>query len=246
MYRILLIAAVLLVGCLSDSQPQEISFDYTPEKLQAALESGKPTILQLAASWCSYCVKMEPAMQELKREYAGRANIITADFDKEKELAENYKAFGTPFFVFYDPGGEVVRTLVGYQSKENIKQLLDGLLLGSVTYASSPTGELAIGDVEYVDGYVSLSLWLRDDRYVKSGSLGVYLDGRPLKILESEPDLLSDDAPPQVFVFNIDRIRIVAEAPAGRGEILEAQLAIVDEEGGCGEGIRDIFASYKL
>jgi thioredoxin 1 len=241
----LLLAAVLAAGCLSEDTPQDISYDYDPDSLQAALESGKPTLLQLAASWCSYCVKMEPIMQELKREYEGRANIMTADFDKETDLVARYRAFGTPFFVFHDSGGEVIRTLVGYQSKESIARLLDGLILGSVAYASSPTGELAIGDVEHVDGQVSLSLWLRDDRYVRSGSLRVYLDGEPLKILESEPDLVSVDAPMQVFVFNIDHIRVVAEAPRGRGEVLEAQLSIVDEEGGCGEGIRDIFASYK-
>lgn len=62
---------------------------------------------------------MEPTMQELRREYKGRVNSITADFDKEKELISRRKVFVTPFFVFFDSDGEVIRTLIGYQSKEN-------------------------------------------------------------------------------------------------------------------------------
>lgn len=246
MIRILLILALLVTGCVAESTPTEISFDYTPDRLKTALGSGKPTVLQLAASWCSYCVKMEPTMQALRKEYGGRVNIITADFDKETGLVSEYRVFATPFFVFFDSDGEVIRTLMGYQEMDSIKQLIDGLVMGSLSYTSSPTGELAIGGVQYSDGRVSLTLRLRDDRYVRSRSLAVLLDGKPLKILESEPDLISAEAPNQVFVFNIDQIRVVAEAPEGRGEFLEVQLAIVDEEGGCGEGIRDIFASYKF
>jgi thiol-disulfide isomerase/thioredoxin len=47
----------------------QIHFDYTPGKFQKALESGKPTVLQLAANWCSFCVKREPMIQELKNEF---------------------------------------------------------------------------------------------------------------------------------------------------------------------------------
>lgn len=244
MYRALLIA-ILLTGCISENAETKISFDYTQENLQNALKSGRPTVLQFAVSWCSYCLRMEPIMKELKKEYSGRVNIITANFDTEKDLVSEYRVFSTPFFVFFDANGEVLRTLVGYQSRDNIERVINSILTGSFTFDTSPTGELAIEKVRWADGLLILSLRLRDDRYVKRQSLKVFLDGYPLKIRESKPDVISIDAPPQVYIFNIDVLRVVAEAP-NSGELIEAQLSIVDEEGGCGEGVRDIFAYYKL
>jgi hypothetical protein len=67
-----------------------------------------------------------------------------------------------------------------------MKRIIDAMLpstgLGksAVAFDSSPTGELAISDVEYANMCLSFNMHLNDDWDVRGKSLAVFLDGRPL------------------------------------------------------------------
>lgn len=131
-FKILYVIPVLVVlgyavsGYIADSSTSTIlPYNYSPEKYQAALESGKPTVLELGADWCQVCVKMMPVMEELEAEYP-EVNFITANIDVEKELVNKYRVIGTPTFVFYDASGKEARIVVGYHSKDSMASFIKG------------------------------------------------------------------------------------------------------------------------
>jgi thioredoxin 1 len=128
----------IIGGCTSSSErPLEgggyisstgIVYDYTPEKFSTAMNNSRPTLLGFFADWCIYCKKMNPTIEEVKTLYKGRANILTANIDEERDLAKEYSIRVTPTLVFFDKNGRLVLTLVGYQNKEKIIQELEKLI----------------------------------------------------------------------------------------------------------------------
>ncbi len=102
-----------------------ILYDFTPERFEGALKSGKPTLLDFSKDTCGFCVKMIPTMKELREEYGNVVNIITVDADEYNELAEEFEIYGVPVFIFFDRNGNEVDRLVGYQEKETLVEYLE-------------------------------------------------------------------------------------------------------------------------
>lgn len=141
-WTILLVFIALNSGCISTPgggkvvegneegyiSPSGILYDYTPEKFEEALNSGKPTLLEFSVDWCWECAKLAPIMRELRAEYDEKANIITANADVEIDLQGRYKIHNIPSFVVFDRNGKVKAVLIGFQRKENLEQVLDELI----------------------------------------------------------------------------------------------------------------------
>lgn len=70
-----------------------------------ARRSGKPTMIMWSAATCKPCHKMKPHVQELKRQLAGKANIITVMADEQQLLAMRHGITATPTEIFYDAQG---------------------------------------------------------------------------------------------------------------------------------------------
>lgn len=98
-----------------------ISYDYTPERLAAALKSGKPTVLEFAADWCAFCIKMVPIVDEFRGKYEGRINVITVNMDKEKDLKNRYNIRGLPSFIIFDKDGEQIGAIIGFRTMEKFE-----------------------------------------------------------------------------------------------------------------------------
>ena len=51
------------------------------------LLSELPVLLEFGATWCGPCKVVEPELQALAQEYAGRAKVLTVDIDQSPFLA---------------------------------------------------------------------------------------------------------------------------------------------------------------
>ncbi len=139
---LLLFTLVITQGCTSGSQNsflskagegenpnlEEIEFDYSPEAFEAALKSGKPTILDFSTDWCISCRYMAPIIKEVKIERGKEVNILTVNGDKELELVREYGVRGYPTFILFDREGNYKTTIVGAMSKRDLNKIIDELV----------------------------------------------------------------------------------------------------------------------
>ena len=121
--RALLAGAALSLFAVSAAQAaNKVPFDIAAFK--AARDSGKPVVLQVAATWCGPCQVMKRTVSELveKPEFKD-VTIFEADYDANKEDLQSLNAYKVTMLVLYRDKKEVERT-VGETQPEKIEPLL--------------------------------------------------------------------------------------------------------------------------
>jgi len=90
----------------------------TDASFEAAVAGSKlPVVLDFWAPWCGPCRAMEPVLEEMAKEYAGKIVIGKVNVDESPETAMKHDILSIPtMLVFKD--GEVVKTLVGSRPKK--------------------------------------------------------------------------------------------------------------------------------
>ena len=88
------------------------------------LQSDRPVLVDFHADWCGPCHVIEPIVEELAQDYAGRVNVRKVDVDENQGLAEQYGVRGIPTLLLFNDG-RVQETVVGLQSKAQLAAILD-------------------------------------------------------------------------------------------------------------------------
>ena len=88
---------------------------------------GRVTMIDLGADSCVPCKMMAPIIEELKKEYAGRADIIFHDVWKDPAPAKQYGIRAIPTQIFFDRQGREVHRHVGFMDKKAIVEILTRL-----------------------------------------------------------------------------------------------------------------------
>lgn len=89
-----------------------------------------PRMLDLGSDKCLPCREMAPILAELKREYAGKADIEFIDMLKFPQHAEPFGVRVIPTQIFYDREGKEVWRHEGFLSKVEIVAKLKELGAG--------------------------------------------------------------------------------------------------------------------
>ena len=76
-------------------------------------------LLDCWASWCGPCKFMEPVMDELERELAGKITIEKINVDEKPDEAAKYGVMSIPTYIVLKDDKEVER-IVGATSKDNL------------------------------------------------------------------------------------------------------------------------------
>ena len=91
------------------------------------LASETPVLVDFWAAWCGPCHMIAPALEELARDFAGRALIAKLDVDANPVTAQRYGVQSIPLLIFFHNGREVDR-VVGAQPAHVLRQKVEALV----------------------------------------------------------------------------------------------------------------------
>jgi thioredoxin 1 len=86
----------------------------------AASIPGRPRLVDLGADKCIPCKLMAPILEELKKEYAGRLDVVFIDVWKDREAGKPYGIAVIPTQIFYDASGKERFRHEGFFAKQEI------------------------------------------------------------------------------------------------------------------------------
>lgn len=91
------------------------------------LRSNVPVVADFWAEWCGPCKRIAPVLEELAKEYSGKAKVVKVDVDSNQELAARFAIKSIPTLLFFK-SGRVVDTVIGAVSKDILKKKIDAQL----------------------------------------------------------------------------------------------------------------------
>ncbi len=91
------------------------------------LNSEKPVLVDFWAAWCGPCRMVGPVIEELSKDYEGRAVVGKVDVDSNQEFAAKYGVRNIPTVLVFK-NGEVVTRQVGVAPKAVYAEAVDALL----------------------------------------------------------------------------------------------------------------------
>lgn len=100
----------------------------TEENFKTVIAQGKPVMIDFGATWCGPCKALAPRIEEIEKEYEGRALVGTADVDECSDLAALFRIRNVPTVLFFKGSDQPVDKSVGLVAKETLTEKLNALL----------------------------------------------------------------------------------------------------------------------
>ena len=94
---------------------------------ELVMQSEVPVLVDFWAPWCTHCMPLLPIMEQLAKDYAGRAKITKVNLEEEPELRDRLGIRGIPMVFFFNHG-EIHNTLNGAHARSRYASVLDTLV----------------------------------------------------------------------------------------------------------------------
>ncbi len=94
---------------------------------EEVLDASVPVLVDFWAEWCSPCRIVGPIVEELSNEYAGKLKVGKLNVDENGQTAQNFGIMSIPSLLIFK-NGQVVKTMIGAQSKDSFKREIDSVL----------------------------------------------------------------------------------------------------------------------
>jgi len=91
-----------------------------PSASESKAPAALPRMVDVGAGHCIPCKMMEPILDELQREYAGKVSVEFVDLEQDPKGGERYGVRVIPTQIFFDSDGQEVFRHVGFYSKKDI------------------------------------------------------------------------------------------------------------------------------
>jgi len=100
--------------------------ELTSDNFDKETSSGV-VLVDFWASWCGPCKMIAPIIEEIAKEYEGKAKICKVNIEDYPDLASKFQVMSIPTLILLKDGAQQGQ-LMGAQAKDVIKQELDNLL----------------------------------------------------------------------------------------------------------------------
>ena len=121
---ILALVGMSLTACSQEAAEAQSSTVSTADLISGAPQDvpipGTVTLVDIGAHSCIPCKMMTPIIEELSREYEGRAAIVFIDIWEHKDERDKFGIKSIPTQIFYDADGKERYRHVGFLSKKRI------------------------------------------------------------------------------------------------------------------------------
>lgn len=105
-----------------------MAHEFTDSNFESmVLKSDKPVLVDFWAEWCGPCRMIAPIVEEISKEYEGKAVVGKVDVDSNPEISAKYGIRNIPTVLFFK-NGEVADKQVGAAPKSVFAQKIDALL----------------------------------------------------------------------------------------------------------------------
>jgi len=88
------------------------------------LQSDVPVFVDFTATWCPPCKRIAPFVDQLAKDYEGRAKVVKVDVDEGGEVAAKYGVQSVPTLMVFKKG-QPVEVSTGAIPKEMMARMLD-------------------------------------------------------------------------------------------------------------------------
>lgn len=88
--------------------------------LSKALKAGNPVVADFGRGTCIPCKMMQPILEKLQKEYAGKATILILDVGEYASLSRKYRIQLIPTQIFFDANSKEIYRHQGFMSEADI------------------------------------------------------------------------------------------------------------------------------
>ncbi|MFP4257195.1 MAG: thioredoxin domain-containing protein [Desulfobacterales bacterium] len=102
--------------------------------------SGLPTMVEFGAEGCEPCDRMQPILEQLRKDFADALNVVFVNVKEAQMLAARFGVQSIPVQVFYDADGKEVFRHTGFLSRDKVYSKLAEMGVGQKSEAMFTRG----------------------------------------------------------------------------------------------------------